>query len=90
MLVYMLSVAYKELLTTIPFKSYQMCLTGRQLTEYCEYTCQDLLSLYLRSYCPGAVPKQISFRLDIYNDYYLLLGLEHIKCFIRDSLVSLP
>ena len=37
MLVYIPSVAYKELFTTIPFKNYWMCLMGKQLAEYCEY-----------------------------------------------------
>jgi hypothetical protein len=84
------SVAYKELLTAIPFKSYWMCLTDGRLAERCEYTCRGLPSLRPRSYRLGAVLKQVSFGPDIYNDYYLSLGLEHIKCFIRDSLVSLP
>ena len=87
---YILSVAYKELLTAIPFKSYQIYLTGKQLVKYYKYICQGLPSLYLKSYRPGAILKQVSFRLDIYNDYYLLLDLKHIKCFIKDSLVSLP
>jgi len=82
MLVYILSIAYKELLTTILFKSYWIYLTGGQLIEYCKYICRGLPSLYLRSYYLGAVLKQVSFGPDIL--------LEYIKCFIRDSLVSLP
>jgi len=67
-----------------------MCLTDRRLAERCEYICRGLPSLCLRFYRLGAILKQVLFGPDIYNDYYLLLGLEHIKCFIRDSLVSLP
>ena len=64
-------------------------MDGR-LAECYKYIYQGLPSLYLRSYYLGAVLKQVSFRSDIYNNYYLSLGLEHIKCFIGDSLVSLP
>jgi len=90
MLVYILSIVYKELLTTILFKSYRMCLMGGQLVECYKYIYWGLPSLYLRSYYLGANLKQVLFGPDIYNNYYLLLGLEHIKCFIRDGLVSLP
>jgi hypothetical protein len=84
------SIAYKELLTTILFKSYWIYLTDRRLVERYKYIYRGLPSLHPRSYRLGAVLKQVSFGPDIYNNYYLLLSLEHIKCFIRDSLVSLP
>ena len=80
------SIAYKELLTAILFKSYRIYLTGGRLVERCKYICRGLPSLYPRSYRLGAVLKQVSFGPDIYNNS---LGLEYIKCFIRDSLVSL-
>ena len=86
----MLSVVYKELFTTIPFKSYWMCLTGGWLVKYYKYIYQGLPSLYLKFYYPGAILKQVSFRPDICNNYCLLLGLEHVKYFIKDSLVFLP
>jgi hypothetical protein len=67
-----------------------MCLTGRQLAKYYKYIYWGLPSLYPKSYYLGAVPKQVLFRPDIHNNYYLLLGLEHVKYFIKNSLVSLP
>jgi len=90
MLVYIPSIAYEELLTTIPFKSYWIYLTDGRLAECYKYIYQGLPSLYLRSYYLRAVLKQVSFRPDIQYNYYLSLGLENIKCFIKDSLVSPP
>ena len=84
------SIAYKELLTAILFKSCRIYLTGGRLVERYKYIYRGLPSLRPRSYRLGAVLKQVSFGPDIYNNYYLSLGLEYIKCFIRDSLVSLP
>ena len=68
MLVYIPSVAYKELLTAIPFKSYRIYLTGGRLAECYKYIYQGLPSLRLRSYRLGAVLKQVSFGPDIYNN----------------------
>ena len=57
MLVYIPSIAYKEQLTAILFKSDQIYLIDRRLVECYKYIYQGLPSLYLRSYRLGAVLK---------------------------------